>query len=856
MQRTRRIRFAFCLVITLLSTRYFFVWREYSRSKLGLNDKIRAISKVGMTKPSIDSIYATTRHKIHGTERVGSIERQGGRHARLAYNNDQLSYLAGVAERVQVGGLTMLSLERLHNAAEAIVYVDQNGLAGDVVEVGVWRGGGSIVMRAAVLTGLGQRNSWLFDSFAGLPKDDDPRDAAIDARLPVQYRMDPAGSYADTGGVEGVRRNFVRQLGDDLKGIHFVPGLYVDTLPTAAVERIAVLRLDGDRYSSTMEILTHLYPKVSPGGVVIIDDYGWWPQNREAVHHYFESIGLDVTALLQRVDCTGRYFIKPGGCVDRGECELDDHSWPTLDPTLAAASGAGRRETDSVAVDLAEDCRREASQGKKEDTSSESAVGDRVVDSRLEPLPLSRIRPRDVSIVRYHVPDGGHSVTGRLTEINHAAYARRQGYRLGADEILEATFESIVHLVEPSSWIKVPLLLAAIDPPSSLEVTPSELVMWVDADTVFTNPEMELTSLLASLMPEGSAKSVIAARDLGDNVVNGGVLIVRRCEWSVAFLKRLLDSSRNEATRRSGYWEQDAIKVMWHANEYGEQDNIFIVEERHRINAFSKRREWRHGDFIAHHTQCPWHESFELSDDDCNRLFRLLICANTPMDNSLLQDYCAPVTGAELPLVQLNLLLESATNAAWPWPQGQIMGNIFDVPAEVVFYSKAAQLPGVQRLCEVGFAKGHSAIAMLWSNSESTLLSFDLEDLDYSQRSLEYVERMFPDRVTRVSGDSLDTLAARVVQQQQGALEDLCDLFSIDGKHEGEHPKLDFQHALKLTRKGGYLVADDVSPRSFPDVVAAWETLVTTEQITDARCEEHSEMIEGYQKRWCIGTVV
>jgi predicted O-methyltransferase YrrM len=479
-------------------------------------------------------------------------------------------------------------------------------------------------------------------------------------------------------------------------------------------------------------------------------------------------------------------------------------------------------------------------------------VGLAAAAKHVEPLPLDIIRPQDVSIVRYHVPGGAHSKSGLLTEINHAAYAKRHGYHLGADKVSETSFESVMHLVDPAAWIKVPLMLAAIDPRVS-GVAPSELVIWVDADVVFTSPEVELTSLLANLVPEGSSKSVIMARDLGNNIVNGGVIIVRRSEWSVAFLRRLLETSRNETTRRSGYWEQDAIKVLYDANEFGERDNILVIEERHLLNAFTKRREWRHGDFIAHHTQCPFHEDFGVTHDECEKLFRLFICTSTPLDDPLVRNFCAPITAPELPPPQLSLLLESATNVAWPWPT-EIMGTINDVPAEVKFYAASAKLPGVTRLCEVGFAKGHSAITMLWSNPESTLVSFDLEDLEYAQRSLEYVKKLFPNRVNRVAGDSLVSLSAHATSL--GDNPEICDLFSIDGVHEGDYPRQDLRYALKMTKPGGYLIADDVSPKSFPKVVSAWEALKTTGEITDVHCEEHPVAIEGYQKRWCIGTVV
>jgi O-methyltransferase len=165
-----------------------------------------------------------------------------------------------------VSAETMLGTARLDNIEQCVRTVVADGVPGDLIETGVWRGGGSILMRA-VLAAYGDttRRVWVADSFQGLP------------------RPDPAKFPADTGDshwryselavdVDEVRANFARYgLLDDQ--VRFLVGWFADTLRTAPIDRLAVLRLDGDMYGSTMDALEPLYPKLSPGGFVIVDDY-------------------------------------------------------------------------------------------------------------------------------------------------------------------------------------------------------------------------------------------------------------------------------------------------------------------------------------------------------------------------------------------------------------------------------------------------------------------------------------------------------------------------------------------------------------------------------------------------------
>jgi O-methyltransferase len=164
-------------------------------------------------------------------------------------------------------GETMIGLKRLQNLQDCITDVVEKNVEGDLIETGVWRGGATIFMRG-VLKALGDRGRivWVADSFAGLPKPS-----------PELYPADKGADFYlsnDVLGVslEEVKGNFARYgLLDEQ--VRFLKGWFKDTLPNAPIERLAVLRLDGDLYESTMIGLRSLYPKLSIGGYVIIDDY-------------------------------------------------------------------------------------------------------------------------------------------------------------------------------------------------------------------------------------------------------------------------------------------------------------------------------------------------------------------------------------------------------------------------------------------------------------------------------------------------------------------------------------------------------------------------------------------------------
>jgi hypothetical protein len=195
---------------------------------------------------------------------------------------------------------TMIGIKRLDNLEECIVSVMQEKVPGDLVETGVWRGGASIFMKA-VLDAYQDRDRrvWLADSFQGLP-DPDPEKYPADK----DDKLSQYGAYLGVS-MDQVKKNFERyELLDDR--VQFLPGWFRDTLPTAPIKMIAVLRLDGDMYESTMDALENLYSRLSVGGYLIVDDYGVLDNCRAAVTDFRRK--YQITEPIRSIDWAGIYW--------------------------------------------------------------------------------------------------------------------------------------------------------------------------------------------------------------------------------------------------------------------------------------------------------------------------------------------------------------------------------------------------------------------------------------------------------------------------------------------------------------------------------------------------------------------
>jgi hypothetical protein len=206
---------------------------------------------------------------------------------------------------------TMTSVERVFSLVHAVDYVIAAGIPGSMVECGVWKGG-SMMAVAHALTGLGvrDRNLYLFDTYEGMTR---PGEADVSfAGEPAAVHFERNKTDADSSdwcraSIDEVRAN-VLSTGYPEDRIHLVRGKVEDTVPAHAPGEISILRLDTDWYESTMHELVHLYPRLSPGGVLIVDDYGYWQGSRRAVDEYFRSQGRPV--LLNRIDSTARVAVK------------------------------------------------------------------------------------------------------------------------------------------------------------------------------------------------------------------------------------------------------------------------------------------------------------------------------------------------------------------------------------------------------------------------------------------------------------------------------------------------------------------------------------------------------------------
>lgn len=201
---------------------------------------------------------------------------------------------------------TLTSVERVFALVRAVEYVVHSSVPGAFVECGVWKGGS---MMAAALTllrlGVRDRELYLFDTFEGMSAP-----GPLDVRNPDGIRAAP-GTYLtlEDAPLDQVR-GAVLGTGYPSGRVHFVKGRVEDTIPTKAPAGIALLRLDTDWYESTLHELTHLYPLLASGGVLIIDDYGWWRGARQAADEYIHANNLKL--LLNRIDISGaRIAVKP-----------------------------------------------------------------------------------------------------------------------------------------------------------------------------------------------------------------------------------------------------------------------------------------------------------------------------------------------------------------------------------------------------------------------------------------------------------------------------------------------------------------------------------------------------------------
>lgn len=207
---------------------------------------------------------------------------------------------------------TMTSPERIVSLTRAVRYVIDNNIAGDFVECGVWKGGSVMAMILTLIAAnVTDRDIYLFDTFEGMsaPTENDiSYEGKRAADLLSKTDRDEKSNIWAYSPLELVRKN-VLSLGYDVSKIHFIKGRVEDTIPDMAPSAISLLRLDTDWYDSTYHELTQLFPRLTKGGVLILDDYGHWQGARKATDQYISEYKLPL--FLSRIDYTGRIAVKP-----------------------------------------------------------------------------------------------------------------------------------------------------------------------------------------------------------------------------------------------------------------------------------------------------------------------------------------------------------------------------------------------------------------------------------------------------------------------------------------------------------------------------------------------------------------
>ena len=211
----------------------------------------------------------------------------------------------------KVSPYTLTSAKKIYSLIESVRYVLKNNIQGALVECGVYRGGSMMTIALTLMEeGVMDKDLYLFDTYEGMPAPDE-RDVDIWGKSATKTfakrKISHVSSKWTNASLEDVKKAMAL-TGYPAQRIHFVKGLVENTIPEESPESIALLRLDTDWYQSTMHELTHLYPRLSSRGIVIVDDYGHYKGARQAVDEYFHK--NNKVPFLNRIDYSGRLLIK------------------------------------------------------------------------------------------------------------------------------------------------------------------------------------------------------------------------------------------------------------------------------------------------------------------------------------------------------------------------------------------------------------------------------------------------------------------------------------------------------------------------------------------------------------------
>lgn len=210
----------------------------------------------------------------------------------------------------KVRSFTLTSQERLFALIHAVEFLENNHIEGDIVECGVWKGGSMMAVMDTLLRLGKTRNLWLYDTFTGMsaPEEVDVNFQGMTARklMSITNRFDERSVWC-VSALDEVKNN-LSTIPYPAEKINFIKGKVEDTIPANIPQKIALLRLDTDFYSSTKHELVHLFPLLSERGIIIIDDYGHWKGAKKAVDEYFSENNIFI--YLHRIDYTGRIGMK------------------------------------------------------------------------------------------------------------------------------------------------------------------------------------------------------------------------------------------------------------------------------------------------------------------------------------------------------------------------------------------------------------------------------------------------------------------------------------------------------------------------------------------------------------------
>lgn len=229
---------------------------------------------------------------------------------RLTYPHDMEQEFFGFFEVCR--DKTMTSTDRLYSVYQAVNYVSKNNIEGDVVECGVWKGG-SIMMAGLTLVQNNDTNRklYLYDTFEGMSAPTDKDINYLNEKGEAEWANSEKDSHNEWcySPIGEVQNNMGLTKYPDDK-IVYVKGMVEATVPNTLPEKISLLRLDTDWYESIYHCLVHMYPRLVPNGVLILDDYGFWKGAQEAVDQYFKE--QNIHPLMNRIDQSGRLIIKLG----------------------------------------------------------------------------------------------------------------------------------------------------------------------------------------------------------------------------------------------------------------------------------------------------------------------------------------------------------------------------------------------------------------------------------------------------------------------------------------------------------------------------------------------------------------